>query len=239
MNYRKGFWIVTAVLTIVLLWVVMLMLCRYPSLPRYRHGAINDPQNPQNAMINKMAGPDQIRSVADVKALMTVITASWYDGLIYYNRDDRLAQAEYEAVCDPQKRIPESVVVDVFNRRVDEFGLSPNLHITPELLHAYRLQTMARGFPGLVRLADGSVPNTCRPLEVILLLHELDRSAGGVSARDLPSDWQDRTPEQKKFWGQSGIEKGLQFDAAVHTYFARHPDYAAFANNTLNQLGLE
>jgi hypothetical protein len=238
MDYRKGFWIVTVVLLLVLLWLVRFFAINPVFFPRYRHGAINDPQNPQNVTVNKMARPDQIRSVADVKVLMTVITASWYDGLVYYNRDDRLAQAEFEAVRDPQERIPESVVASMFDRRIDEFELSPSLHISPEILHTYRLQTMALGFPGLVRLPDCSVPNSCRPLEAVLLLHELDQSAGGASGPGLPSDWESRTPEQRQFWAQSNMEKTLQLNAAIHTYFVRHPDYAAFADDALNQLGV-
>jgi len=102
----------------------------------------------------------------------------------------RLAKAEYSALGDPSKRIPESLLTSTFNGLMDEWGEEPWTRITVEDFHGFHRLKAGTLIPYSVsRNADGSVADSCRPVEAVYLLYLLSIERAGVSGelRNLPA----------------------------------------------------
>jgi hypothetical protein len=140
--------------------------------------------------INGLAG--QIHSAADASVIVSELATMFAKELpsAWASADirDRIAQAEYEAVSDPAKLIPELRVSEIWNQYVREIGASGEAIVSAAEIHNmrdgnYTLAQMmwARGFqtiwtmPNVVALGpDGKVADGCRPLEALRVLHDLD-----------------------------------------------------------------
>ena len=140
--------------------------------------------------INDLAG--QIHSEADASAIVSELATmfakevppAWASAGIR----DRIAQAEYQAVSDPAKLIPEQRVAEVWNQYVKEIGGPDEAIVSAAEIHNMRdasytsAQLMwARGFqtiwtmPNLFALGpDGKVADGCRPLEALRVIHDLE-----------------------------------------------------------------
>jgi hypothetical protein len=95
--------------------------------------------------------------------------------------ESRIAAAEYAAIGDHSKRIPEKFVVSAFNGLMDEWNTPSWARISLRELHAYREQLALTRYPASVARDDeGNLSDSCRPVEAVLLLYRLERS-GGVS----------------------------------------------------------
>ena len=100
----------------------------------------------------------------------------------------RVAHAEYEAVDNPAKLIPEQRIVDVWNQYVKEIGAPDEATVSVAEIHNLRdasytvAQLMwARGhqtmwtMPNVYALGpDGKVADGCRALEALRVIHDLD-----------------------------------------------------------------
>jgi len=100
----------------------------------------------------------------------------------------RVAHAEYEAVDNPAKLIPEQRIVDVWNQYVKEIGAPDEATVSVAEIHNMRdasytvAQWMwARGhqtiwtMPNVYALGpDGKVADGCRALEALRVIHDLD-----------------------------------------------------------------
>jgi hypothetical protein len=140
--------------------------------------------------INDLAG--RIHSEADATAFVSEIAGllakelppAWASSGIR----QRVALAEYEAVGDPAKLIPEQRVVDVWNQYVKEIGAPGEAIVSVAEIHNMRdgsytvaRLTWARGIqtiwsmPNVYALgSDGKVADGCRALEAIRVIHDLE-----------------------------------------------------------------
>lgn len=103
---------------------------------------------------------------------------------------ERIAQAEYEAVSNPLRQIPERRIADVWNKYVREIGASEEALVTPAEIHSMRDAAFAvaevmwsRGtnqtawtMPNIFAVgADGKVAEGCRAVEALRVIHDLDQ----------------------------------------------------------------
>lgn len=90
--------------------------------------------------MNDLAG--RIHSDADANALVDKIAEIFTDALppawVTHGIRQRLAHAEYQAVSDPLRQIPEQRIADVWNEYVHEIGASDEALIAPAELHYLR-----------------------------------------------------------------------------------------------------
>jgi len=115
---------------------------------------------------------------------------------------NQLAQAEFSAVSDPQKAIPESRLAEAWNAYVDTIGATEDHKVTPAELHNLRdaFLTTARltwdrgsrniwAVPSIyATLPDGRLAPGCRAVESIRLLWDLaNRPENLKGARDRVS----------------------------------------------------
>lgn len=163
--------------------------------------------------INEFAG--NIHSEQDARAFVDAVAEEFYGHhhLGWIGRDirHRVAHAEYEAVSDPARLIPEQRVVDVWNEYVRELDAPAETLITVAEVHNLRdamyaskdrmwtklhyqsMWTIPNVYPGG---ADGRVADGCRAVEALKILHDLffsfpsvrmarDRVQKGVLVSDL------------------------------------------------------
>jgi len=140
--------------------------------------------------INELAG--RIHSEADANALVSEIAGLLAKALppVWASRGirQRVAHAEYEAVRNPAKLIPEQRVVDVWNEYARGIGAPDETIVSVAEIHNMRDgsytggQLMwARGIqniwtmPNVYALgSDGKVADGCRALEAIRVIHDLE-----------------------------------------------------------------
>jgi hypothetical protein len=140
--------------------------------------------------INELAG--RIHAESDTSALVSEITnllakelpPAWASSSIR----QRVARAEYGAVGDAPKLIPEQRIVDVWNQYVREIGAPDEAIVSVAEIHNMRDGSFtvsrlmwARGIqniwtmPNVYALgSDGKVADGCRALEAIRVIHDLD-----------------------------------------------------------------
>jgi len=160
---------------------------------QYRQAAIRT--NELAAHINTEAGARAfVDSVADMFA--DSLPPSWATLGIR----ERIAHAEYEAVSDPLRQIPEQRIADVWNKYVREIGASEEALVTAAEIHSMRDATFAAGqvmwsrgtnqsawtMPNIFAVGgDGKVAEGCRAVEALRILYDLDRSFDNLrSARE-------------------------------------------------------
>ncbi len=207
--------------------------------------------DPDLRQIDELGVPDHIRTEADARAYIEALVKRWrpsekdLPGVTQF--EDRLAHAEYDAIHDPQRRIPESLVAKIFNGLVDQWGTPASSRISLEELHAFRIVYSSLLYPrSVLRLPDGSIAPDCRPSEALLLLDLLNFNGGvqpwlrkDVRARHWPwkilrrFEW--RRPVQRE--QLEPIAYGLRpmytrtpdnvqqdkYHEALHEYFVNHP----------------
>ena len=145
-----------------------------------------------------------INSEADARAFVDSVAEmfadslppSWATGGIR----ERIAHAEYEAVSDPSRRIPEQRIADVWNKYIREIGASEEAIVTVAEIHSMRDGMFAVGqvlwsrgpgrnawtIPSIYAVGDnGKVAEGCRAIEALRILHDLDRMFDNLrSARE-------------------------------------------------------
>jgi hypothetical protein len=154
------------------------------SLERERHRqAANE--------INDLAA--RIHSEADAVAFVDKIAEFFADTLppIWVTRSVRqqVAHAEFEAVSNPSRLIPEQRVADVWNKYVREIGASEEALVTAAEIHNLRDADFAISqlwwsrtnltiwtMPNVYAVgSDGKVAEGCRAVETLRVLYDLDK----------------------------------------------------------------
>jgi hypothetical protein len=148
---------------------------------------------PADRQVDALGAESNIHSIQDVEAYVNALIQNYKKelsqrfGVIDADLDrfgpieTRIADAEYAAVRNHDKRIPEGVVVSAFNGLMDEWNTPPWARVSVGELHAYRQQLALMRYPASVARDDeGNLSDSCRPVEAVLLLYRLERS-GGVS----------------------------------------------------------
>jgi hypothetical protein len=149
---------------------------------------------------NELAG--NLHSEADARAFVDAVAErlignqnwSWATRSIRH----RVARAEYEAVSDPSRLIPEQRVVDVWNEYVRELDAPEETLVTAAEVHNLRdagytmnkLMWKKDRFPQSLWTmpnvyaagADGKVATGCRAVEALKILHDMSSSFQSVLA---------------------------------------------------------
>lgn len=150
---------------------------------RHRHEAIR---------MNELAA--HISSEADARVFVDVVADMFADSLPppWATRGirERIAHAEYEAVSEPLRLIPEQRIVDVWNKYVREIGASEEAVVTAAEIHSMRDAAFAVGqvmwtrgtnqsawtMPNYFAVGeDGKVAEGCRAVEALRVIYDLDR----------------------------------------------------------------
>lgn len=146
----------------------------------------------ESIRVNELAA--HIGSEADARAYVDAVADMFADSLppSWATRGirERIAHAEYEAVSDPLRQIPEQRIADVWNKYVREIGASEEATVTAAEIHNMRDATFAvaeamwsRGtiqnawtMPNIFAVgADGKVAEGCRAVEALRVVHDLDQ----------------------------------------------------------------
>jgi hypothetical protein len=139
--------------------------------------------------IDELAG--SIHSEEDARAFVDAMGQAFADQIPYSLTAPlraRVATAEYAAVSDPAKLIPEQRVVDAWNHWIADINGPKEARLTVAELHVIRenyyfgaTSSHARQYRALWSLSNiyavkpnGRVADACRPVEAFLLLHQID-----------------------------------------------------------------
>ncbi len=141
--------------------------------------------------MNELAA--HINSEADARAFVDAVADMFADSLLpaWATRGirERIARAEYEAVSDPLRQVPEQRIADVWNKYVREIGASEEAIVTAGEIHSMRDATFAVGqvmwsrgtnqtawtMPNIFAVGvHGKMAEGCRAVEAIRIIHDLD-----------------------------------------------------------------
>lgn len=141
--------------------------------------------------LNELAG--SIHSEADARAFVDAVaerlTGNEHQSWTTRGIRHRVAHAEYEAIADPSRLIPEQRIVDVWNEYVRELDAPEETLVTAAEIHNLRdaMYTSSQfmwkreGFPQSIWTipniyasdADGKVVDGCRAVEALKILHDM------------------------------------------------------------------
>ena len=185
-----------------LYWLIFALVFGYPqqespkpeerAVARQQASLLYERHHQAAIRINELAA--HISSEADARAFVDAVADMFADSLppawATGGIRERIAHAEYEAVSDPLRQIPEQRVADVWNKYVREIGASEEAIVTAAEIHSMRDATLAGGqvmwsreinqtawtMPNIFAVgADGKVAQGCRAVEAIRVIYDLDR----------------------------------------------------------------
>ena len=149
--------------------------------------------------LNDLAG--HLKTESDAENLVDSIAKMFADELPppWATRGVRLrmARAEYAAVTDPAKQIPEEQVASIWNQYVRAIGASEEMIVTPAEVHSLRdlhygsaNLMWANGWnqsiwtiPNVYTVgSDGKIASQCRPLEAMHVFYDLDNHFRNLQA---------------------------------------------------------
>jgi hypothetical protein len=140
--------------------------------------------------INDLSG--RLKSDADAQALVNAVADVFRDNLppawLTAGIRSRVAHAEYQAVSNPLRLIPEQRIADVWNTYVREIGAPDETLVTAAEIHFMREADWATSqllwkresqtlwtVPNLFAMGpDGKLAEGCRALETLRLFHDMD-----------------------------------------------------------------
>jgi len=185
-----------------LYWLIFSFFFRYPQqespkpeeqAAAQREASLRYERHREEAIrMNELAA--HINSEADARVFVDAVAhmfadslpPSWATSVIR----GRIAHAEYEAVSNPLRQIPEQRIADVWNKYVREIGASEEALVTTAEIHSMRDATFATGQSmwsrGMIQTAwtmpnifavgeDGKVAEGCRAVEALRVIYDLDR----------------------------------------------------------------
>jgi hypothetical protein len=156
----------------------------------------------QAIRLNELAG--NIRSEADARIVVDIVAKTLEKDLppAWTTRRvrKRVAHAEYQAVSDPSRLIPEQRIADVWNEYVREIGAPDEALVTVAEIHNLRdahyvgaqilwtrdINRSIWTVPNVSAMGhDGKVADGCRALEAVRLIFDMDNQFENVrSARE-------------------------------------------------------
>jgi hypothetical protein len=163
--------------------------------------------------------------------------------------EEALARAEYAAVRDPQKMIPESQVRNTFNHLVEEWGMPRSVQVSAAEFHQYRI-SVCRTCPGFIERQAGQLTSgRCRPTEALYLVKTVIGFGGATvylrdHARQCRFPW--NLLLYLKLWHPTATARAeelriAKYSALLRSYFQQHPDAATFdhiVTEVFTQLGI-
>ena len=216
--------------------------------------------------LDELGRSDHIRTEADAKAYVGAFWERWdpkETNPHLAEFEERLARAEYAAVRNPHKLIPESRVVKTFNKLMDEWQMPSWTRISVPELHVFRFNPATALYPqSVARLPDQSIAPSCRPTEAVLLIFLLGYGGGNVATlpeireqlriRNSHFPWS-FLRQVKELFSTPDIpsvafppstppereRREAQYMACRDKYFASHPiSFDAVVNEVFAQLGI-
>ena len=177
--------------------------------------------------LNELAG--RIHSEADALAFVEGIADIFADSLPAAwagpSIRQRVAHAEYEAISDPSRLIPEQRIADVWNEYVREIGAPEEAVVNAAEIHSMRDADYASGqswwtrginesiwtMPNIYATGpDSKIAHGCRAIEALRVIHDLDVMFDNLrSARDRL---------RKGIVASDEIKEPLECRAAVVSY---------------------
>jgi len=217
-----GFLLIASVICAVVLPYLIHLI--YPdSLPRTALAqAIGYAVIPEDRQVDELGTSGHIRTEADARAYVKALVERWdprETSPHLAEFEERLAQAEYLAVRDSKKLIPESQVAKTFNRLMDEWEMPSWTRVSMPELNAFRTAYASTVYPrSVARLADGSIAPGCRPTEALFLVHILDFTGG------IPPNIREQVRESRFPWN---LLKRLRWSRPVERpdEYGLHPAY--------------
>ena len=184
-----------------LYWLLLVVVFGYPQqesakteeqAAAQRQASLHDERYRQQAIrTNELAA--HINSEADARAFVDAVADMFTDSLppSWATRGirERIAHAEFEAVSDPLRQIPEQRIADVWNNYVREIGASEEAVVTVAEIHGIRDAAFAVGqvmwtrgtnqsawtMPNYFAVGeDGKVAEGCRAVEALRVIYDLD-----------------------------------------------------------------
>jgi len=139
------------------------------------------PISPKDQRVDQLGSESRIRSEADAEAYIDALLENFpqVEHLVpsLSRMKKRLGRAEYAAVRDTSKAVPEAVVAEAFNRIMDRWGTPLWARVSPDEVHVFRVLFSPMRYPHAVsRLPSGQVAKHCRPVEALYLIYLLDSS---------------------------------------------------------------
>ena len=185
-----------------LYWLVLALVFGYPQqesskteeqAAAQRQASLLFERHRQAAIrMNELAA--HINTEADARAFVDEVADMFADSLppawATSGIRERIAHAEYEAISDPLRQVPEQRIADVWNKYVREIGASEEAVVTAAEIHSMRDATFAtaqvmwlRGtnqtawtMPNIFAVGvDGKVAEGSRAVEAIRVIYDLDR----------------------------------------------------------------
>ena len=147
--------------------------------------------------LNQLAA--SIQSPADAQRLVDFITELFADeipSVLTRSLRRQIATAEFAAVSDPQKRVPEARVVDAWNAYAETIQAPETFRITVAEVHNLRDAFLAtdrlswdRGQQNIWNVpaiyatqTDGTLAPACRPVEVLRVLWDIANMPDNLKA---------------------------------------------------------
>jgi hypothetical protein len=204
--------------------------------------------------INELAG--SIHSEADARAFVDAVAEREAgDQLLWWattNIRHHVAQAEYDAVSDPSKLIPEQRIVNVWNEYVRELNAPEETLVTVAEVHNLRDASYTSShhmwrnekfpqslwiMPNIYAVGkDGKVANGCRAVEALRIVYDMsrffqnlqaarERIRKGVLVSDLfrqEQEWSPRAPTAKSHLASATNTSPVRL--AEYRYAQAHSD---------------
>src|SRR6266849_8622832 len=237
-----------------LYWLVLALFFSYPhqespkpeeQAAALREASLRSEQYRQAAIrTNELAA--HINTEADARAFVDSVADMFADSLppswATLGIRERMAHAEYEAVSDPLRQIPEQRIADVWNKYVREIGASEEALVTAAEIHSMRDMTLAVGqtmwsrgtnqtawtMPNIFAVgADGKGAQGCRAVEAIRVIYDLDRVFDNLrSARERLRKGIVASDAIKKSWENTNANEKTtaRLEARIDTNPLRHAE---------------
>jgi len=186
----------------VLYWLVLALFFGYPgqesskyedrAVARQQTSVLRERHRQAAIRMNELAA--HINTEADARVFVDAVADMFSESRppSWATREvrERIAQAEYDAVSNPLRQIPEQRIAEVWNKYVREIGASQEEIVTAAEIHSMRDATFTVGqvmwsrgmnqsawtMPSVFAVgADGKVAESCRAVEALRILHDLDQ----------------------------------------------------------------
>lgn len=224
------------------------------------------------ARINELAPADRIKSEADARELVNDLLWSfgfeekqfpWFARSDAAKIKELFAHAEFEAVNEPTKRIPEDRIASAWNRVMDELGEPAWSRITVADVHYIRnaiaslplefVQGNPSLHPALISLLpNGDLGPDCRPSEAAYVLwmlqmrmpENLEAVRAGIAKGDDPAQRRKQKSAPMRYQtrlqvsAQTPDPRTVEYEATMQRYYQTHngKGFLKLLNETVNEM---
>lgn len=216
------------------------------------------PLLPADRRIDDLGRTSQIRSEVDARAYVQAFIDKFDLGSKGFSQLDAwaslLAKAEYDALQNPSRQIPEKVIAQTFDRLMDQWNTPAWTRVSISEFHSFRVAMASVLYPQSVsRLPDGSISRECRPVEAVYLVYLLESQRGippAMRKAMQEGPWPPAFPEGSSGgsprWAPStrnsfDWQHEREYREARSLYFENHPEITPdqFVTEIFQWLGIQ